>query len=234
MQHPRSNQLDYVDDDATVIDAGPHWSMARVSRAHLSLVPPSPPSPLPPPRPRPLQISAVAPRVPLPPPLRAPVAFYSYAEEAARQHLDTERVAPLPMSELESPWLGWLATAWQRFAAPACGLIAGLILVVGYLASSSQGAAIATTAAPSTAIRLPTELALQAPEPIEPVLAEPPPAAEVEPTLVAEPAAALAAHVPVKRSAPKKRVSTASRAKRGPIRIDASTPLGNLRPSRSF
>jgi len=220
MQPPRSNQLDYdVEDDATVIDAGPHWSIQRASLARM----PRPQPPLPPP---PLRRPAAT----LPAPLRAP-AFYSYAEEAARQHLDTERVAPLAMSDLESPWIVRLAAAWQRFAAPACGLIAGLILVVGYLASSSPTGAIATAPAPTPAIILPVEAAASTAL-VEDVRTDAPPVAAVA---TAEPVAAPPSRVPAKRVASKKRaIATASRSKRGPIRIDASTPLGNLRPSRSF
>jgi len=222
MQHPRSNPLDYdVEDDATVIDAGPHWSIQRVSLAPM----PQPRPPLPPP---PLRRPAAT----LPAPLRTP-AFYSYAEEAARQHLDTERVAPLPMSDLENPWIVRLAAAWQRFAAPACGLIAGLILVVGYLASSTQGDSSATAAAPAPEIVLPIAISVTAPDPVEPTDA--PPSPEVAAVAAAESVAAPPSRVPAKRLAQKKRViSTASRSKRRPIRFDTSTPLGNLRPSRSF
>ncbi len=223
MQHPRSNQLDYdVEDDATEIDAGPHWSIQRVSLATMPQ--PRPPLPRPPLR---------RPAATLPAPLRTP-AFYSYAEEAARQHLDTERVAPLPMSDLESPWIVRLAAAWQRFAAPACGLIAGLILVVGYLATSSQGGSIATAAAPAPELVMPVAISVTAPDPVEDVRLDAPPPS-VASTTAAEPATAPPSRVPAKRVAPKKRViSTASRSKRRPIRFDTSTPLGNLRPSRSF
>ena len=214
MLHPRSNPrvvLDYdVADDATEIDIGPHWSASRRSLQVL---------------PRPVQISAAG-RVALPPPLRAPVAFYSYAEESARRHCDTERVVPLSMSDLESPWL---TNTWQRFAAPACGLIAALIFVVGYLAYSSQGGAVATAAAPAPAIVMPVDVAVSEEAPVE---VEAPSATE---TIRAETVPATSKHAATKRIAAKKRVtSTSSKTKRRPIRFDASTPLGNLRPSRSF
>lgn len=175
---------------------------------------------------------SAAQRVVLPPPMRAPVAFYSYAEEAARRYDVTERVVPLPMSELESPWGVGLATAWQRFAAPACGLIAALILVVGYLAYSSQAGSVATAAAPRPSIIMPVEIAVS-PEAAVQRAAEPAAEPEIEASVVAETVSAPV--TATKRTAPIKRVGPASsKTRRRPVVIDASTPLGNLRPSRSF
>lgn len=210
---------DYVENDATEIDSEPHWSMTR----RPSLTPVTPIAPLP----RPVQVSAAR-RVALPPPQRTPVAFYSYAEESARRHDVTERVAPLAMSDLESPWLD---NMWKRFAGPACGLIAALILVVGYLAySTGQSGAVATAAAPAPAIVMPVEVAVSEDLPAE---LEAPSATET----VREATVPMAMkQAPSKRIASKKRVSstsTSSKTKRRPIRFDASTPLGNLRPSRS-
>jgi len=177
-------------------------------------------------------------------PLPAPTAFYSYAEEAARQHLDTERVAPLPMSDLEDPWVN-LHGAWQRYAAPALGLIAALIFVVGYLAYSSQAnGGNATSAALAPTLTMPVVIS-----PIDgddsfnaPVEA---PAAVPRTPTVPELADATdaPAHRATKRTSAKKRVasstsstssgsSSASKGKRRPVRLDTSTPLGNLRPSR--
>lgn len=205
--HARSNPgaVDYVENDETEVDGEPHWSIPR-----WAMVPPLP---------RPVQVSAAQRIVALPPPLRAPMTFYSYAEHSARRHDITERVAPLPMSELESPWGVGLATAWQRFAAPACGLIAALILVVGYLAYSSQSPSIATAAAPAPAIVMPVEIAVTSDPIVEPAAASAASKVEIVPTVVMP--------VATKQTAQKK-------TKRRPVRFDASTPLGNLRPSRSF
>ncbi len=251
MLSPRSKLLDYVENDATEIDHGPHWSSRRVS---LGIMPPPvqrSAAPLPP-----LRTSAVgtphtgapvvmhapvvmrAPvvaRTPLPPPLRAPVAFYSYAEEAARQHLDTERVAPLPMSDLEDPWLSHLHGAWQRFAAPALGLIAALIFVVGYLAYSSQSrGGNATSAALAPTLTMPVEVAPIVTDDSFNLPVEAPAAAPRTPTV--PDASDAPPRTATKRMSSKKRVassSSASKGKRRPIRFDTSTPLGSLRPGRN-
>jgi len=302
MQTHRSNLLDYVEDDATEIDHGPHWSSRRVS---LGFMPPpvqrSAAPLLPAPLPLPLRTGAVgtpaigaplvaspaaspvaspaaspvaspaaspvaspaasfvmrshavgapatgashvshpaiAMRAPLPPPLRAPTGFYSYAEDNARQQqLDTERVAPLSMSDLESPWLTHLHGAWQRFAAPALGMIAALILVVGYLAYSSQSGGNATSAALAPTLTMPVVVAPIVTEDSFNLPVDAPAASPRIPT-VPEAAEAPAPRATSKRMSPKKRISTsstsstASKGKRRPVRIDTSTPLGNLRPSR--
>ena len=205
---------DYVENDETEIDREPHWSMPR----RLSV----------PALPRPVQVSAAG-RVALPPPQRAPVAFYSYAEETARRHDVTERVVPLSMSELESPWLD---NMWKRFAGPACGLIAALILVVGYLAySTGQSGAVSTAAAAAPAIVMPVEVA--ASEDLATAIE----AASATETVRTATVPAPTKQAPTKRIASKKRVSSSStsgKTKRRPIRFDSSTPLGNLRPGRSF
>ncbi|MBL0214877.1 MAG: hypothetical protein IPQ07_13460 [Myxococcales bacterium] len=230
---------DYVDEAATEIDHAPHWSLHRASLQRMRAEVPSRVSPPPVPvrMPPALQVSSVR-RAPLPPPARP---FYSYAETAAAQHLDTERVAPLPMSSLRPTWLEWLATSWTRFAAPACGAIAGLILVVGYLAYSSQrGAGIATAAAPAGPIVMPAEIAMMAPAPSEDAaeaIAETP--VEVparEPTV--SPISPVAKVIAQTRRGGGKRVASIKRpssssSKRRPIRLNDSTPLGDLRPSRS-
>jgi hypothetical protein len=151
--------------------------------------------------------------------------FYSYAESQTQYGLDTERVVPLPMSSLRPSWEELLVKAWQRFAVPACGMIAGLIFVVGYLAYSSQrGVAIASSASPSAPIVMPA-IAMSAESPSE----DESPAPAVRMPTVSEVHANPAKTA--KRVAPTKRV--ASSGKRRPIRLNDATPLGDLRPSRS-
>jgi hypothetical protein len=231
---------DYADEPATEIDREPHWSSLRQSLAQMTsralpraqTVRPELPAPRLPPRlPPAVQRSAAnfTPSAPLP--VVAPpepvymLPFYSHAESQAQYGLDTERVAPLPMSSIRPSWEELLVKTWQRFAAPICGGIAGLIFVVGYLAYSSQsGAAIASSATPVAPIVMP-EIAMTAPvEDEAPVVS---PAAIAQPTVaevhVAKPAKA------TKR--PAKRV--ASSGKRQRIRLNDATPLGDLRPSRS-
>lgn len=266
MLYPRSNQLDYVESDETEIDHGPHWSSRRVSLGFMpppvqrsaALLPATPPplrtpavgtpaigapvvmrAPIAERAPVLILPVAASMRAPLPPPLRAPTAFYSYAEDAARRHLDTERVAPLPMSDLEDPWVTHLHGTWQRFAGPALGMIAALILVVGYLAYSSQsGGGTATSTALGATLTMPVVVAPIVTEDSFNVPADPPAAEPRAPTV---PAAAETADVPpqrstAKRMSSKKRISssssTASKGKRRPIRFDTSTPLGSLRPGR--
>ncbi len=223
---------DYVDDAATEIDHAPHWSFNRASLQRMRAdVPSLASSPTLPVRmPPAVQMSSVR-RAPLPPPARP---FYSYAETQAAQHLDTERVAPLPMSALRPTWLEWLATSWTRFAAPACGAIAGLIFVVGYLAYSSQrGAGIATAAATAGPIVMPAEIAMTAPAPSEDIDA-PSEVPAREPTV--SPIAPVAKAIAQTKRGGGKRIASTKRpsaSKRRPIRLNDSTPLGDLRPSRS-
>jgi hypothetical protein len=202
--------------------------MARPVRAQT--VRPELPAPRLPPRlPPAVQRSAAnqTPSAPLPVivPANAMLPFYSYAESQPQYGLDTERVAPLPMSSLRPSWEELLVKAWQRFAAPICGGIAGLIFVVGYLAYSSQSrAAIASSATQVAPIVMPAEIAMTAPvEDEAPVVS---PAAVAEPT-VAE------VHIakPAKAKRPAKRVASSS--KRRPVHLNDATPLGDLRPSRS-
>ena len=266
---------DYADDAATEIDREPHWSSKRaatvrpvepqafpvvvlegapqisrtVTRVSLDV-----PAAFATPvafdmrrAPRPPVFSQrrpepVAVRAPLPPPQRP---FYSYAEECARQHLVTERVPRLPAPGLRRTWAELLEGAWSRFAAPACGLIAGLIFVVGYLAYSSQrGAGIATSAASVAPIVMPAEVAMASPaetDEIAPRVV----AVDREPTVAAvnppseptrrakavraAPRSASADELPARASVSRK----ASATKRRPIRLNDATPLGDLRPSRS-
>lgn len=227
MQYARTNQLDYgTDDDATVIDHAPHWSIRQAM------------PPLPPPRP----VARPAVRAPLPAPARAQGVFYSHVEASAQQHLDTERVPALSMSEVMSPTWARLDRGWQRFAGPICGLVAGLILVVGYLAYSSApgkasfaGAAHAPAPTTELAIReVPAtsddDLDDRTPEARTPE-ASPPEAAVAPPAPVAKRAPTITT---VNRSAPSRRVSANKSSKRRPIRVDASSALGNLRPGHSF
>ena len=247
---------DYADESATELDREPHWSSLRKSLAEMTrrssrdlparaqTVRPELPSPgLPPRLPPAVQRSAAnqTPSAPLPviaspdpAAALAPAApaapvymlpFYSYAESQTQYGLDTERVVPLPMSSLRPSWEELLVKAWQRFAAPACGMIAGLIFVVGYLAYSGQrGAAIASSASPVAPMVMPA-IAMTADAPNEDDVA---PAPAMIPTVseihTAKPAKA------TKR--PAKRVASSS-TKRRPIRLNDSTPLGDLRPSRS-
>lgn len=157
-----------------------------------------------------------------------------YTPAESQYGLETERVAPLPMSSLRPSWESALANAWQRFAAPICGAIAGLIFIVGYLAYSSQGGhAIAASAAPVAPVVMPTEIAVAMPvenpviEEQAAVVAQP----AVSPAAIAAPTVSVV-HVekPTKRIASSKRVAS---SKRRPIRLNDSTPLGDLRPSRT-
>ncbi len=228
----KTTHSDYAEDLATEIDHGPHWSQRRAATVPPELAN----APLPPRLPRAYQVSAVptagravqvAPAVRIAAVSYAPgrVPFYSHAEQAAQQpafysyaetqQLDTERVAPLPMSSLRPDWMELLDRAWTRFAVPVVGMIAGLIFVVGYLAYSSQGgnviagAAAAVEAAP---IVMPAEVAVAAEAPIADA-----PVAPREPTVTK-----VNAKPPVKKA-----------SKRRPVRLNDSTPLGDLRPSRS-
>lgn len=254
-------RTDYTEELATEIDHGPHWS-SRSDRTP----PPELAAAVPPRLPRAYQVSAAPlasrairvapaakistvshapPRAPLPPPTRPAVAFYSYAEQQASQDLDTERVAPLPMSSIRPSWIDALDSLWQRFAAPICGAIAGLIFVVGYLAYSSQHhAAIASAAtgpmplAPEVAMiatpAAPTVTTIEAPAPLH----EPEAPANADPTSAA---AAVRLSAPVRVQAPTvgrlNVPSTPSLSKRtshrAPVRLNDATPLGDLRPSRS-
>ena len=224
---------DYADESATELDREPHWSSLRASlvRVRAQTVRPEIPAPRLPPRlPPAVQRSAanLTPNAPLPvadePVYLLP--FYSYAESQPQYGLETERVAPLPISSLRPSWEELLVRTWERFAAPICGAIAGLIFVVGYLAYSSlSGAAIASSAAQIAPIVMPAEIAMTAPADDAPVVS---PAALAEPTVsevhTAKPANAT--------RRPAKRVANTSN-KRRPIRLNDFTPLGDLRPGRS-
>jgi hypothetical protein len=226
---------DYTEDLATEIEHGPHWSQRRA----LTVRPELATAPLPPRLPRAYQVSAVptvgravqvAPAVRIAAVSYAPVRvpFYSHAEQQAAQQpafysytesqqLDTERVAPLPMSSLRPDWMELLDRAWTKFAVPAVGMIAWLIFVIGYLAYSSQGGkAVAGAAASADAapIVMATEVAIAEEAPV---------AAPVVPLAMREPT--------VTKVNPKPAVKRAS--KRRPVRVNDSTPLGDLRPSRS-
>ncbi|CAN5834416.1 hypothetical protein BH11MYX3_BH11MYX3_46050 [soil metagenome] len=142
-----------------------------------------------------------------------PLGFYSYSEDCAAQEVHTERVTPL---SLRPTWLERLALVWPRLAAPACGAIAGLILVVGYLAYANQpGVAIAATAAP---IAIHTEtIAMTVEAPVDEAPAREPTVSPISP--VAKIIAAT-----------KRPAKQTKRVKRAPVRINDSTPLGDLRP----
>lgn len=232
---------DYTEDLATEIEHGPHWSQRRAATVRPELAR----APLPPRLPRAYQVSAVptagravqvAPAVRIAAVSYAPVrvpfyshaeqqaaqqpAFYSYAEAHDAQQLDTERVAPLPMSSLRPDWMELLDRAWTKFAVPVVGMIAGLIFVVGYLAYSSQSgskvAGAAASAVDAAPIVMPAEVAVADEAPV----ADVPVATPVvrEPTVTK-----VNAKPPVKRASSKRR----------PVRINDSTPLGDLRPSRA-
>ncbi|MBL9016659.1 MAG: hypothetical protein JNL83_20900 [Myxococcales bacterium] len=226
---------DYTDGGATEIDHGPHWSqLPRVApRPEIAA------RPVPPRLPRAHQVNAadrsVAPTPPagiaVPPPLpraAAPVAFYSFAEEQAARAahepacpwaLDTERVAPLPYGSIRPSWIDALDRMWSRFAAPALGMIAGLILVVGYLAYSTQAAPIASAASAARPVAPAVVMTAELEEPAVPAAELPIPRSE--PTVAQ-----------VNAPAPAAKPARAKKAKRAPIRINDATPLGDLRPSR--
>jgi len=232
MRNLTPRHADYTDAGATEIEHGPHWSqLPRVApRPEIAA------APVPPRLPRAHQVNAadriVAPTpqagVPAVLPLAAaPVAFYSFAEEqaalAAQQPAcpwagDTERVAPLPYDSIRPSWIDALDRMWTRFAAPALGMIAGLILVVGYLAYSSQAAPVTSAASAARPVAPPVVMTAELDEPAAPALVEP---------AVREPTASV---IDVPAAAPK--AARAKKTKRAPVRINDATPLGDLRPSR--
>lgn len=240
------------DDEATQIDSAPHWSSVRQSLVGMKAAPAKtraqtvrpelaarvvpkrpPPLPVPPRLPPAVQRRAITPAAPLPVVAATSymLPFYSHAEAQPQYGVETERVDPLPMSSLRPDWYVSLAKLWSRYAAVACGAIAGLIFVVGYLAYASQNrAAIASAAVPAPRIVMPVEVAVAEP------VAEPAPLAVRAPTIpepaVTEVADEAAIAKPVKRQAAK-RVATKQASKRRPIHLNDSTPLGDLRPSRS-
>lgn len=243
------------DDEATVIEHGPHWSARPLTTL-----------------PRPVQRSSVQPMVtnvrsarlvrdPVPGPYMLPRTFYSYAEEQAALALDTECVTPLSEAELRPDWQIWLSARWARYAVPFCGAVAGLALVIAYLAIGGEGRAVAAAATKSTsstivmrvdgpppsdrdaAVRKAIAMArsgaarpsIAASEMVDIeeaattgtiVAAEP---EEIEPEEIEMDA------IPMKRPAKhavKKRAKPAS-TKRGPIKLNAKTALGDLRVGRS-
>jgi hypothetical protein len=249
-----SRHSDYTDAGATEIEHGPHWSQ-------LPRVAPRPEiaeRPVPPRLPRAQQINAadriVAPTSPLVPPLRAsarplppaaaPVAFYSFAEEQAALALpqnpwaiDTERVEPLPYGSIRPGWLDVLDRMWSRFAAPALGMIAGLILVVGYLAYSTQAAPVASAASSARPVAPAVVMTAEIEELAE--LAPPMPAvmtAEIEQAVAPAPELSPAVREPtvarVNAAQPAVKPARVKKNRRAPVRINDATPLGDLRPSR--
>lgn len=228
---------DYTDAGATEIEHGPHWSqLPRVApRPSLAALP------KPPPLPRAQQINAadriVAPTpAPVLPPAAAPVAFYSFAEEQAALasptdghlassasnpwNVETARVDPLPYGSIRPSWLDALDRFWSRFAAPSLGVIAGLILVIGYLAYSSQAAPIASAATSARPVAPAVVMTAEIEEADAPA---PEPAAMRAPTV---------AQVNVAPPPVTAKPMRAKKAKRGPVRLNDATPLGDLRPSR--
>ena len=238
---------DYNDAGATEIEHGPHWSqLPRVApRPEIAA------RPVPPRLPRAHQINAAdrvvapTPVAPALPAAAAPVAFYSFAEEQAALaspqaalasppaacpwSVDTERVAPLPFGSIRPSWIDALDRMWSRFAAPALGVIAGLILVVGYLAYSTQAAPVASaSASAATASRPVAPSVVMTAELDEPAAATEiaPPAAPV----IAPPASPTVSQINTAPVAAKP--ARVKKSKRAPIRINDATPLGDLRPSR--
>lgn len=218
---------DFADTAATEIDHGPHWSqLARVApRPERAAVP------VPPRLPRAQQVNAADRVVVVTAAPPAPAPFYSFAEEQAALAapprdpwaIDTARVDPLPFDSIRPGWLDALDRLWSRFAAPALGMIAGLILVVGYLAYSSQAAPVASAA---TAARPVAPAVVMTAELDAPVAAAP----AVTATAIEAPEAPAAAEAAPPR--PAARPARAKKAKRGPVRVNDATPLGDLRPSR--
>lgn len=244
--------LPHTDDEATVIDHGPHWSARPLTTL-----------------PRPVQRSSVQPIVgiprparlvadPVPGPYMLPRAFYSYAEEQAAAALDTECVAPLPMSELRPDWQIWLAGTWARFAVPFCGLAAGLILIIGYLAMGGENRAIAASASPArsaivmrvdgpppsnrdAAVRHAIAMARSgAAVPSETPMVEIEEAATTGTIVAADADEIEMDAVPMQRPAKHaakhgKRAKSAPSmsGKRGPIKVNAQTALGDLRVGRA-
>lgn len=196
----------HSDDEATVIDHGPHWSA----------------------RPMTTQGDALA--------------------------LDTECVAPLPMSSLRPDWQIWLATTWARFAVPFCGAAAGLILILSYLALGSEKHAVAASvsAASSSAIVMrvdgpaPTDrdaavrhaIAMArsgATAPSATPMVDIEEAATTGTIVAAEPDEIEMDAVPMQRPAKHvvRKRPTHGATKRGPITLNAATALGDLRVNRS-
>ncbi|MFN0248997.1 MAG: hypothetical protein ACKV2T_19080 [Kofleriaceae bacterium] len=243
------------DDEATVIDHGPHWSARPLTTL-----------------PRPVQRSAAQPPVvnarvtslvrdPVPGPYLLPRTFYSHAEEQASRALDTECVAPLPMSELRPDWQIWFAAKWARYAVPFCGAAAGLLLIISYLLLGGESRAVAAAATKPTSSAIVMRVDGPAPTNRDAAVRQAiamarsgamtpsdPPAEMVDieeaattGTIVAAepdeiemdaiPMQRPAKHVVVKHG--KRKSSSGASAKRGPIKLNAKTALGDLRVSRS-
>lgn len=223
----------HTDDEATVIDNQPHWSSVRAL-------------------PRPVQKSAA-----LPAPYMLPQTFYSFAEEQSSNALDTECVEPLPLSSIRPDWQLWLAAKWARYAVPFCGAVAGLVLVIGYVALGGEARAVAASA---SSARSAVVMKVDGPAPTDrdaavrgaiqmartmrsdtANLVEVGEAATAGTVVAAEPDEAVDAEeiemapTQMVRPAKAKRVRVAKPAstKRGPIKLNASTALGDLRVSRS-
>jgi hypothetical protein len=182
-----------------------------------------------------------------------PQVFYSHAEEQSALALDTECVAPLPMSSLRPDWQLWIAATCTRYAVPLCGAVAGLILIISYLALGGERRAVAAAAAPASSAIV---MRVDGPAPTKrdaavrnaiamarSGAATPAPLADIEEvattgTIVAAEADEIEMDaVPMQKPA-KHVVKHSKRAKpastqRGPIKLNAKTALGDLRVSRS-
>lgn len=244
MYHPHD------DDEATVIEHGPHWSARPLTTL-----------------PRPVQRSSVQPIVtnvrsarlvadPVPGPYMLPRTFYSYAEEQAALALDTECVRPLSEAELRPDWQIWLSAKWARFAVPVCGAVAGIILAFVYVALGGESGAVAAAAtkpaatsaivmrvdgpAPTSrdaAVRNAIAMARSGAAAATPAseMVDIEEAATTGTIVAAEPDEIEMDAIPMKRPAKhvvKKRAKPAS-TKRGPIKLNAKTALGDLRVGRS-
>ncbi len=223
--------LPYTDDEATVIDNGPHWS----ARPMTTL-------------PRPVQRSSA--RAISPGPYMLPQTFYSHAEEQSALALDTECVAPLPLSSIRPDWQIWLGSTWSRFAVPFCGAIAGLVLIIGYLALGGERRAVAAAATPSAIVMrvdgpAPTsrDAAVRHAIAMVRTTGTPTPMVEIQEAattgtiVAAEPGEiemdAVPMHKPAKHVVKQGKRAKRASAKRAPLELNTKTALGDLRVSRS-
>jgi len=239
--------IDDVDDEATEFDEPTEIDPCPAGAAivRVEQLRSRPPRSLPP-RPLPsLRERSTTPESPIQPPrVSLPhVVFvqqaivplgrhYSYAEECEQRYLETHRVDPLPASAVYgrsfAQTLGHVAS---RVAAPLGGFVTLLIVVVvgihvvqGGMNPAEASLVSITPARPAPAVKAPVTKAAEV-APVESIeIAAPAPEPEVA---TARPAEQPKASTKPTGKPPKVR----PHAKRRPIAVDASTPLGVLRPS---
>jgi len=223
--------IDYID-DATEFDPCPAGAaIKRVEHLRARHAPVATARPLP--RPRSVARPPVRPQLvpPAPPQPAAPFVptpgrHYSYVEECEQRYLETQRVEPLPASAIFG------RSILSRLAAPLAVVALLLVVAVGILVRDDQpeaqhvAAPIATTS--------PRPFAAPVHRPIVAVVEDPAPIVVEPVAIVASPMKRVASR-PTRldtRQVTKPDIKPAKKtARRRPITVDASTPLGVLRPS---